>query len=106
MREKYQKSLKLTKILGGRIKVNWTASGAVIDGILTQLKVRNIPVVYVDRFNNPSGSGTTDHDIVVYGYDSNNNLIAHFGWDGKTHIKCSSPAAAAFIASACAITYY
>lgn len=85
----------------------WSTVTPKVDSIIYQLKNRNIPVIYVDRFNDPRTSGeTTDHDIVVYGYDNNNELITHFGWVGYTHVKCSSPALAAFVSSACAITYY
>lgn len=74
--------------------------------VVAQLK-EDRPVVYVDRWNDPSSSGgTVDHDIVIYGYNSSNKLIAHFGWAGYTHVEASSNALALFISSACSITTY
>lgn len=86
----------------------WSTFGVRVEDIIYQLKNRQIPVVYVNRFVDPQNSNgdTTDHDIVVYGYDSSNNLHAHFGWTGYTDVVCSSPATAVFLSSACAITYY
>ena len=87
--------------------VGWMPS---VSDIIYQLQNRQIPVVYVDRFYDPrkTDNSTVDHDIVVYGYDTNNNLHTHFGWVGSqyTDVVCSSPASAAFVSSACAITYY
>lgn len=62
------------------------------------------PVIYVDQFDNPAGGDAVDHDIVIYGYDDENNLIAHFGWEGYAHVQATSDALAAFISSACAIS--
>ena len=74
--------------------------------VVAQLK-QNRPVVYVDRWNDPSSDGeTTDHDIVIYGYGSNNKLIAHFGWENYTHVEATSDALALFISSACSVTTY
>ncbi len=84
----------------------WSAITVNIPSIRYQLTNRDIPVVYVNRFDDPRGSGTTDHCIVVYGYDNSDGLIAHFGWVGYEHVKCTSPALALFVSSACAITYY
>ena len=65
------------------------------------------PVIYCDRWDDPSSPGSTvDHVIVIYGYDSNNNLIAHFGWANFSHVECSSDALALFLSSASAITSY
>ena len=71
--------------------------------VLLQLKADR-PVIYGDRWNNPKpGGGTTDHSVVVYGYNSQNNLVAHFGWTDYTHVECTSNALALFISSACSI---
>ena len=91
------------------ITVNtWYANMPSVSTVISHLG-QDRPVVYVDRWNDPSRSGgaTTDHDIVVYGYNSSNNkLIAHFGWEGYTHIEATSGALALFISSACCITTY
>lgn len=41
-------------------------------------------------------------------YQLQNRQIPYFGWVGSqyTDVVCSSPASAAFVSSACAITYY
>lgn len=85
----------------------WSANMPSKAAVVTQLKAGR-PVVYVDRWNDPStnGSSTTDHDIVIYGYDDDNNLIAHFGWAGYSHVEASSPALALFISSACSISAF
>lgn len=85
----------------------WTVNTPAKSDVVAQLKL-NRPVIYVDRWNLPSrgGNGTTDHDIVVYGYNSSNKLIAHFGWGGYSHVEATSDALALFISSACSITSY
>ena len=84
----------------------WSASMPSKANVVAQLKL-NRPVIYCDRWNNPKpAGGTVDHAIVVYGYDSSNNLVAHFGWTNYTHVECSSPALALFVSSASAIASY
>lgn len=84
----------------------WSASMPSKANVVAQLKL-NRPVIYCDRWNNPKPvGGTVDHAIVVYGYDSSNNLVAHFGWTNYTHVECSSPALALFVSSASAIASY
>lgn len=84
----------------------WSASMPSKSTVVSQLKL-NRPVIYCDRWNNPKpAGGTVDHAIVVYGYDSSNNLVAHFGWTDYTHVECSSPALALFISSASSIVSY
>lgn len=83
----------------------WSANMPSKASIIAKLKL-NRPVIYVDRWNKPSSDGTTDHAIVVYGYDSSNNMVAHFGWTDYTHVECSSPALALFISSASSIASY
>lgn len=84
----------------------WAASMPSKANVVAQLK-QNRPVIYADRWNNPKpAGGTVDHSIVIYGYDSSNNLVAHFGWTDYVHVECSSSALALFISSASAITSY
>lgn len=71
--------------------------------VINQLELDR-PVVYVDEWNDPSAPGeTTEHDIVIYGYNSNNELVAHFGWTDYSHVVASNAALAVFIASACSL---
>lgn len=84
----------------------WKVALVNKNAVIQQLQEKR-PVIYADRWNNPQGSGTVDHSIVIYGYNtSTNELIAHFGWAGYSQVVCSSPALAAFVSTACAISSY
>lgn len=84
----------------------WSKNMPTKANVVAQLQLQR-PVIYGDRWNNPKPvGGTVDHSIVIYGYDSGNNLVAHFGWTDYTHVECSSPALALFISSACSIASY
>ena len=84
----------------------WVRSRPSISLVISQLK-EDRPVVYCDRWDNPQEPGeTTDHVIVIYGYDSDENLIAHFGWEDYSYVECSSPVFAMFNSSASTITSY
>ncbi len=84
----------------------WSVNMPTKSAVVSQLK-KDRPVIYCDRWDNPKSEGdTVDHAVVVYGYDDDNNLVAHFGWANYTHVECSSPALALFISSASTITSY
>lgn len=84
----------------------WEGSMPSKSEIVLQLK-QGRPVIYADRWDDPSSAGkTVDHLIVVYGYNSNNKLVAHFGWSNYSHVECTSSAFALFISTACAIESY
>ncbi len=70
----------------------WSMNMPSKANVVAQLKLDR-PVIYCDRWDNPQPSGgTVDHVIVVYGYDSSNHLIAHFGWSNYSHVECTSGA--------------
>lgn len=84
----------------------WSVNMPSKTSVVAQLKLDR-PVIYCDRWDNPQpNGGTVDHVIVVYGYDSSNHLIAHFGWSNYSHVECTSGALALFISSASSISSY
>lgn len=84
----------------------WSLYSPSIANIISQLE-EDRPVIYTDRWDNPQPSGgKTNHTIVIYGYDNNDNLIAHFGWEDYSHVECTSGAFELFISSASAINSY
>ncbi len=83
----------------------WSLSSPTVSNIIHTLSNSIVPVIFVNKFYKPDGSGTVNHDVVVYGYSTNNKLHAHYGWANQTNVTLTWPAST-FISSACAITYY
>ena len=81
----------------------WSELLTTKGSILTQLRAGR-PVIYSDELDDPKHPGeTTKHIVVVYGYDSNDNFVAHFGWENYSHVQVSAPVLSIFGSSACSI---
>ena len=90
------------------ISINyWSITGPSESIIKDKIKNTKKPLIYENKFTSPKddSSETVHHDVVIYGYNSK-YLVAHFGWEDYSNVKCNGKALAVWNNSASGISYY